>query len=434
MNWHKTCWTGGITALLSCFGLICISSPGGVYAAETSSSGLIASPETGWPQWRGIRRDGISEETGLLGEWPEAGPPLHWQFDELGTGWSSPIIVGDLIYITGDVDDDLVIWALDHNGEVRWRTTNGAAWHGSYPGARAACAYSDGYLYHLNAHGRLVCLDPDSGDEIWAVDILERFDAENITWAISECLLIDGPHVIVTPGGNKALMAALDKKTGETVWKTPPIEGEQASYSSPILFEYEGRRLIANCSSRHGFGVDADTGELLWTVPMTNRYLVNAATPIYDGGSIFYVTSYAEDGRLYRLEMEDDGIAARHEWTVPIDTVTGSGVLVDGVLYAAGYQKAKWWFAFDWESGATLYEHDALTTGAAIYADGRLYVQDERGAVALLKPTQNGFETMGHFQLTGERLRGDAWAHPVLYDGRLYLRYHDTLWCHAVRP
>lgn len=410
---------------------LCLFAPAGM-ATEGPAEGLIASPEPGWPQWRGPRRDGVSEETGLLAEWPEDGPPLLWKSEGLGTGWSSPIIVGDRVYITGDVGDDLVVWALDLEGGVQWRAKNGAAWTGSYPGSRAACAYSEGRLYHLNAHGRLACFEPSDGAEVWSVDILERFEAENITWAISECVLVDGPRIIVTPGGAKGLVAALDKQTGETVWTTKAIEGEHTSYSSPILFAHAGRRIIVNCSSRHGFGVDADTGELLWTAPMTNRFLVNAATPIYGSGSVFYVTSYAEEGRLYRIERDGQRFAARHAWTVPIDTVTGSGVLVDGVLYAAGYQQAKWWFGFDWESGRTRYEHKELTTGAAIYADGRLYVLDERGTTALLKPGPESLETKGRFSLTPARVR-DAWAHPVLLDGRLYLRYHDTLWCYDVR-
>jgi len=423
---RRTVWT--VLAL-------CVFVPAGICAATTYPlpEGLIASPDPGWPQWRGIRRDGISDEKGLLAEWPKDGPPLFWKFDGLGAGWSSPVIVGARIFITGDVDGDLVLFALDHEGKVQWRAKNGAAWKGSYPGSRACCAYSVGYLYHLNAHGRLACFDAGDGAEIWAADILERFDAENPTWAIAECVLIDGPRVIVTPGGKKALVAALDKQTGHTLWTTPPIPGEQTSYCSPILFAYAGRRLIANCSSQHGFGVDADTGKLLWTVPMSNPYKVNVATPIYGTSRICYITADAEDGRLYRLKQDGQGIGAQHVWTAPIDTVTGSGVLVDGVLYAAGYRKAKHWFAIDWETGKTLYEHNDLTTGAAIYADGRLYIQDERGTVALLKPTPNGLQTTGQFQLTPNPVH-DAWAHPVLLNARLYLRYHDTLWCYNVKP
>jgi len=400
--------------------------------AAVAGDGLIASPEPGWPQWRGQRRDGISGETGLLPTWPEGGPKLLWKIDGIGTGWSSPIIVGNRLYITGDVDDDLMIFAFDLNGNPRWKARNGRSWKGPYPGARACCVFSEGRLYHMNAHGRVACLDAASGEELWAVDMLERFRAKNITWALSECLLVDGPRVIVTPGGKDTLIAALDKTDGRTVWTSEPLGNDRTSHCSPILFSHAGRRIIANCSSAHGFGVDADTGKLLWTVPLRNPYGTNISTPVYGSGLIFFVTPYAELGRAYRLVADTDGIAAEHIWTSPLDTVTGGAVLVDGTLFAAGYKESKWWFGVDWQTGRTKYELKDLTTGAAIYAEGRLYCMDERGRVALLKPGSGGLEIMGRFDMVSDSVR-DAWAHPVLLDGRLYLRYHDTLCCYDVK-
>lgn len=402
-----------------------------ITAAVDDANGLIASTEAGWPQWRGLHRDGISDERGLLGSWPEGGPRLLWDVDGLGKGWSSPIVVQERLYITGDVGDDLLVFALDHSGSIEWRVMNGRAWKGRYPGSRACCAFSEGRLYHMNAHGRLACLDAATGSELWAVDVLERFNARNIPWALSECLLLDGPNVIVTPGGRKALMAALDKRNGETVWTTDALD-DIASYSSPILFRYMGRRVIANCSSGHGFGINADTGKLLWTVPLRSPLGVNAATPIYDAGSVFYVTPYSELGRLYHLRADQQGIAAEHLWTSPIDPVTGGAVLVNQTLYAAGYKKSRWWFAIDWKTGKTKYELKDFTTGAAIYADGRLYCLDERGSVALLKPTESNFEIMGRLRLFDKQVC-DAWAHPVLLNGRLFLRYHGRLWCYDVK-
>jgi outer membrane protein assembly factor BamB len=350
----------------------------------------------------------------------------------LGTGWSSPIVVREGLYITGDVNDDLVVFAADHDGVVQWRARNGDAWDGSYRGARACCAFSAGRLYHMNAHGRLACLEGSSGRELWAVDVLERFGATNITWALSECLLVDGPRVIVTPGGKEALMAALDKKSGRTVWTTRQSAGDRTSYASPILFRYGGRRIIASCSSAHGFGVDADSGELLWEVPLKNQYGANVATPVYGSGSLFYVTPYSEHGRCYRLRTDQHTVFAEHVWTSPIDTVTGGAVLVGDTLFAAGYRRSKWWIGIDWRTGDTKCELKALTTGAALYADGRLYCLDERGTVGLLKPGSGRLDVVGRFRLSDRRVR-DAWAHPVLLDGRLYLRYHDTLWCYDVK-
>ncbi len=365
-----------------------------LFAATSAvvADGLIATPEPDWPQWRGVRRDGISAETGLLQSWPAAGPELLWKIDGLGTGWSSPIIVGGHIYITGDVADDLVISSYDLTGKLIWTAKNGRAWKGSYPGARACCCYSAGRLYHLNAHGRLVCLEAETGGEVWSSDICERFEAKNITWALSECLLVDGSHLIVTPGGKQALMVALDKTDGKIIWTTPPLGDDLTSYCSPILFQFGGQRVIANCSSAHGFAVDADNGKLLWTVPLKNPHKVNVSTPIYHDGSIFFVTPYAEEGRLYRLRLDHDTMMAEEAWRTPLDTVTGAGIVVDDTLYAAGYRNNKWWMGIDWRTGETRCQLKDFTTGSAISADGRLYCFDERGRVGLLIPGRNRLE------------------------------------------
>jgi len=404
----------------------------GAVVAGASVDGLIASPEPGWPQWRGPRRDGISDEEGLLPRWPESGPRLLWKVDGLGRGWSSPIVVAGQVYVTGDVEDDLVLFAFDAAGTPQWQAKNGKAWKGSFPGSRACCVFSEGRLYHLNAHGRLASFDAASGKELWSLNILEEFDGKNITWALSECLLVDGPRLIVTPGGKKALVVALDKRTGKTVWTTERLGDDHTSHSSPILFRYAGRRLIAHCSGSHGFGIDAADGKLLWTVPLKNQYRTNVSTPVYGRGSVFYVTPYAEEGRLYRLRLDGRDTAAEHVWQTPLDTVAGGAVLVDGTLYAARYRKPKSWFAVDWQSGETKCEFEEFSTGAAIYADGRLYLLDETGSVGLVKPAPGGMETVGRFRLLTDRVR-DAWAHPVLADGRLYLRYHDALSCYGVR-
>jgi outer membrane protein assembly factor BamB len=407
--------------------LVVLTARGG---APVLADGLIASPEPDWPQWRGPRRDGISSEKGLLPNWPPDGPRLLWKKEGLGTGWSSPIVVGQRLYVTGDVGDHLVIHALDLDGKLAWQVKNGKAWTGSYPGARASCAFSEGQLYHLNAHGRVICLDAASGREIWFVDILERFAARNITWALSESLLIDGPRLIVTPGGPKTLMAALDKTTGKTLWATKPIPGELASYSSPILFRHGGRRLLANCSSSHGFGVDADRGTLLWTVPLHNQFDVNVSTPIYGAGCLFYVTAY-DRGACYRLRSAPEGVKVEDAWTSSLDTVTGSGVFLNGSLFISGYRKSKFWMCVDWHSGDTRYQFKDLTTGAALVAEDRLYCLAEDGRAALLQPTPNGFQLAGQFRLVPKRVN-DAWAHPVLHQGKLYLRYHNSLWCYDV--
>lgn len=398
-------------------------------ALLAAQDGPIPSPEPGWPQWRGPRRDGISGETGLLPRWPAEGPRLLWKAEGLGRGWSSPVFGGGRLYITGDVGEAVILYAFDLEGRLLWRAPNGRAWKGPYPGSRAAAAFSEGRLYHMNAHGRVACLDAATGRELWAADLLERFDGRNITWGMSECLLVDGPRLIVTPGGRKALLAALDKTDGRTIWRTPPLAEDTATYASPLLVRHGTRRLIVSCSSEHGFGADADSGELLWTVPMKTPYDVNASTPVYGDGQVHFGTPYVTIG-CYRLL--DAGARVERVWDTPFDTCTGSWILRENVLYGGGYKEFKHWIAVDWKTGRKRAELQQLRSGSAVWADGRLYCLGEDGRAALVTPVAEGFSIAGSFALTPRRVN-DAWAHPVVLDGRLYLRYHETLFCYDVR-
>lgn len=391
--------------------------------------GPVASPDPGWPQWRGARRDGWSAEQGLLRDWPDGGPKLLWKTTGLGRGWSSPILVGDRIWITGDAGDDLTIFALDLEGRIVSRAVNGRSWTGSYPGARATVTYAGGRLFHLNAHGRLACLDAKDLTERWSTEIMTRFEAGAITWAFSEGVLVDGGRVIVTPGGGKALVAALDTGDGKTVWTTPPLEKDQATYASPILFKEGARRLIASCSSQHGFGIDAADGRLLWTVPLTVPYGVNASTPVVGSGRIHFATPFFT-GATWKLL--DDGARVERLWATPLDTCSGSGILHDGILYGGGEKKVNHWLAVDWANGETRGSLKELTKGSAIAADGRLYCLGDDGTMALVTPLSEGFKIAGRFRLVEKKVN-DAWAHPVLLGGRLYLRYHDALHCYDVK-
>lgn len=411
---------------------------------------LLASPEPGWPQWRGPRRDGLCDETGLLQQWPEGGPRLLWHAKDLGRGWSAPILTGGCIYLAGDVGEELHIFALDLNGRRLWQSRNGLAWKGPYPGARSSCTYREGCLYHSNAHGRVACLDAATGRELWAVDTRERFGGNTLTWGLSENLLVDGSKVIVTPGGTRALMAALDRKTGATVWMTEPLrlgrsddpsqariaepagEIDNASYASPILFALGGRRHLVGCSLRHAFGVDADTGELLWTRPVPTRFSVIAATPVLVGDAVFVTAPDTEAGKLFRLITEGPRVRVETLWTTDLDTCHGGLVHVNGALYGSFYRRSKGWASLDARTGRIGSRIQDLAMGAVLYADERLYGLSQEGEMTLIKPTPGTLEFKGRFRLVPERTT-DAWTHPVIFQRRLHLRYHETLSCYDLR-
>ena len=401
------------------------------FSAETGiDQGRAISTEVpDWPQWRGRRRDGISSEVGLLQEWPEGGPALLWTATGLGRGFGSPIIVEDSVYIGGDVGEDLVMVALDLAGKEKWRTSNGKRWTKSIPGGRTTPCYDDGHLYLMNAHGRLACLKAADGVELWAVNILELFEGKNITWGVSESVLVDGDMVFATPVGTKALMVALDKRNGRTLWATPPIPGEELSYASAILASVAGRKQLITSSARQVFGVDAKSGKMLWQQAHVIPKKVIGMSPVFHRDSVFVGSATKDIGRAFRLKIT--GKQPEVIWTAPLgETYAGNVVCVDGEVVGAQKSKLKQWLLIDAENGEIKHTEKGMDGGSVIHADNRFYCLTDRGLVRLLKSTKQGFETMGQMQAIKKR---NVWSPPVICNGRLYLRYHDPLHCFDIR-
>jgi outer membrane protein assembly factor BamB len=388
---------------------------------------LIRSEMPDWPQWRGPSRDGISTETGLLKSWPSAGPARMWTVGDLGRGYSSPIVARDTIYITGDQEDKLVISALGLDGTPRWQTSNGASWKRSYPGSRSACTYDNGKLYHMNAHGRLACLDADTGNELWVVNVLERFAGKNITWGISESLLVHGDLVFATPCGGEGLVVALNKHTGDTVWATPAISGEQPSYASPILVAVDNRKLLINGAIRNVFAVDADTGELCWKIAQEDPNNAVVTIPVLSGNELVLTNASRGFGAVFGIHL--DGSQAQKTWTKRLTVSHGSAVGLDGAAFGASSRgEARGWVTIDAETGS-LRKLAELDGGCLIHADGHFYCLTQKGKMTLQKPTSQGFQTAGSFQFAEGK---DVWAHPVICNGKLYLRFHDRMDCYDI--
>ena len=402
-------------------------------AAQTED-GLIPSPEKGWPQWRGRWRDGISRETGLLQSWPEGGPKALWTADGMGRGWSSPIVVGGRIFISGDFGDRCDVLCLDPPGKVLWRTTNGKAWTVNHKGARAACCFAGGRLYHMNGHGRVVCLDPATGKQHWVQNVVERFGGWGIRWGMSECLLVDDGKVYATPGGRQAFMVALDAQTGNVVWASKPLpdpQSQRVGYASPILLSVGGRKVLVTVALRTLVMVDAETGAILDTFAKRTKYDASCSTPVYHDGGVFVTLPTKSGCAFLDLAAGDGGLGFKKKWEGAMDSCSGGAVALDGHIYGSGWDTPAW-ICYDVATGKPTFTDTSIERGCAIVADGRLYCLGDRGTVALVKPNPKAFEIVSRFRLTEGNTK-DVWAHPVLLDGRLYLRYHDRLWCYDVR-
>jgi len=398
-------------------------------------------PAADWPQFHGPNRDNKSADTGLLESWPERGPPRLWEASGIGQGYSCVAVARGKIYITGDIAGDCVITALDMGGSTVWRQKNGKAWAGSYPGTRSTPTITaDGLLYHESGIGNLVCLKADTGEVVWSVNILEEFDGRNITWGLAESPLVVGRLVICTPAGEEVSMVALDRKTGNTVWKCRGAK-DKPGYASPILVDYQGLKQIVTVMARSVVGVRAADGKLLWRYPHKVYADENILTPLFQDGFLIVSGCVRKGTTSLRLVVSGDECQVETHWhNETLDNKHGGMVLVNDRLYGyaeLGSRRAPW-VCVDFKTGETIFQCSPLRSsykyksGSLTYADGMFYLYSDNGNLALAKTTDTGFEVTGRLRIEdpGER---PTWAHPVVCGGRLYLRYGDKLAAYDVR-
>jgi outer membrane protein assembly factor BamB len=313
-----------------------------------------------------------------------------------------------------------------------WQTVNGKAWTDSYPGTRGTPTIDGDRVYHQNPLGNIVCLKATSGEIIWEKNILEAVNSKTNKWALAESLLIDGDNLISCPGGPEASVVALNKNTGEIIWKARSI-GEIAGYSSPILTEINGLRIIINLMAKSIIGVNADNGDLLWHVMHESYADENVLMPIYQDGCIF--TSTLKAGSVkWKINVNGERAALEEMWrSEDMDNHHGDVALIDGYLYGTStfYNRGKW-VCLDWETGELMYVTKGTGKSSLTYADGLMYTLSIKRLVGLVNPTSEKFEVISTFEIPkgGEGL---SWAHPVVFDGRLYIRHGEYLYSYSIR-
>ena len=388
----------------------------------------VIARDTDWSQWRGKDGRGISLERGLLQSWPDGGPKELWRTSAIGKGYSSPIIVGDTIFVTGDIERALMIFALNPDGSIKWKTPNGMAWMRPYPGSRASCNYSDGKLYNVGSFGRLLCLEADSGKSIWSVRMLEKYKSRGEIWGIIDLVVIGDEAVYASINGTEGMIVALSKDSGMEIWKTRNSTGDDYTYSSPILADLDGRKQVISCGSMNTYGVDARTGKLLWTFPHVYRGRMIAPMPTFAEGAVFVTNCHPNEGITYRLDFTDG--KAIKTWQADMGGDGSGGIVVhDGVIYGNRHRYKRGFVSLNAKTGEMIANKEDSKEAAVIYADGRVYCQDSKGTIYLLEPGENAFGIRGELSIAEVK---DFWAHPVIADGKLYLRYGKTLYCYDI--
>ncbi|MEN8228787.1 MAG: PQQ-binding-like beta-propeller repeat protein [Bacteroidota bacterium] len=379
-------------------------------------------------RWRGPSGDGIYPETGLLKQWPAAGPEILWSFEQLGQGHSSAVVSNGFVFTSGMIDGTGYLFKFELDGTLVYKKPYGPEYTKSWYGTRGSPVIVGEKIYLESGLGKLVCFNNSDGKILWSKELFKEFGGANIEWGVNETPVVDGELIYVTPGGKRNNVVALDRHTGKLIWNSPG-KGELSAYCTPLLFEHNGRKILATHTASHVIGLDAASGKLLWSHHQPNKYSIHPNTPLYHNGELYYFSGYGRGGG--KLKLSADGNSVSQEWrNMTIDSRMGGAVLLEGYIYASGDMNREW-RCLEWNTGKEMYASTAIGKGAVIYAEGMLYCYSERGELALVKADPSGFQVVSKTKVTlGSE---QHWAHPMIHDGVLYVRHGQALIAYKVK-
>jgi outer membrane protein assembly factor BamB len=417
-----------------------------VLLVALAASGVLVAADNDWPQWRGQNRDGHSPDTGLLQSWPEGGPPLAWRSAGLGGGFSSVAVSGKRIYTMGDHGDAQYLLGLNRtDGSVLWKTEVGPAWKDKYLGPRSTPTVDGERVYVVTTEGDVFCVDNASGKVIWQRSMPKDFGGVmqsyqgTYQWKFSESPLVDGKKLIVTPGAKDAALVALNKMTGEEIWRSaiPALGdkgGDGAGYSSVVISEAAGVRQYVQFVGRGVIGVETETGRFLWGYNGVANGTANIATPLIDGNYVFASSGYDTGSALIEIVRKGEQLEAREVYFLEPNVMQnhhGGMILHEGHVYTGTGHNKGFPLSVNLKTGKVAWgpERNAGKSSAAIaYADGRIYFRYQDGLMVLVEATHEGYREHGSFMIPD--VTQPSWPHPVIAGGYLYLREQDNLFCY----
>lgn len=402
-----------------------------------------------WPQWNGPNRDGISAEKGLLKTWPKEGPALVWTFDNAGTGFSAPAAVDGTLYLTGARKETEYLFALDSQGKELWATPigpiydfKGNQWSGGPNGSPSVDKDS---IVTLGSQGILLCTDR-KGTKRWALDLVASLGAEvndvqspvkSPAWGFCWSPILDGDQVLITPGGNQGLVAALDKKTGKVLWQSKEIK-EPCTYASAVLATIGDVKHLVAIVQNGAVGVSTRDGSVLWRYQRVNYPDIVATSPVVFKNQVYLTAGWNGGSTLLEITQEGGKFVAKEIYAKKeIGNKQGGVVLLNGSLY--GFHEDRAWNCQDWATGKINWESNrrGFPVGSIISADDLIFIQGEQGDVGLLAASPTKYELKSRFKLPREttlrKPSGRVWTHPVIADGLLYLRDQDLVFCYKVK-
>ncbi|MFM7112929.1 MAG: PQQ-binding-like beta-propeller repeat protein [Planctomycetota bacterium] len=393
-------------------------------------------PSADWPQFRGPGRDGVSAATGLARTWPQSGPGVLWKSEGLGEGFSSVSIAGNLICTMGDIEKQCHVVGIDREtGKVLWKTAIGKD-GGNYKGPRCTPTQDAGKVYALGQHGDLVCINGKDGKIVWRKDLIKEFGGMAGGWNYTESPLVDGDRLVCTPGGRMASIVCLDKSSGKPIWRCPI--GESAGYSSVVISNACGVKQYVQLLSNGLAGVRASDGALLWRYGEKDHFKGNTAnipTPIVRGDEVFASAGYGRGAGLVKLTKEGNGIKATEVYfNKELTNKHGGMIALGDHVYGDADDRGTPQCA-EWATGKVAWKRQGARQGrgsaSITAADGMLVIRYQDGWVHLVEAgSDKPYKELAQFKIVGSDT--NSWAHPVVLDGKLYLREKGFLWCYDI--
>lgn len=387
-----------------------------------------------WPQWRGPERTDLSKETGLLKSWPEAGPKRLWMFDKAGQGYSGPAIVKGKLFTLGTRDGNEILLALDANtGNELWTAKIGSILKNKWgDGPRGTPTVDGDRVYALSGPGDLVCVSVTDGKMLWQTN-LTQLGGRVPGWGYTESVLVDGNMVVCTPGGSQGALAALDKTSGKLIWQSKEFT-DGAHYSSIVPAEINGTWQYVQLVEKNFVGISAKDGKLLWKSDFPKGRTAVIPTPIVKGNNVYVTAGYGAGCKMVAIGS-DYTVTTIYENSV-MKNHHGGVILIGDHLY--GHSDGYAWVCQDFKTGQEVWGHREFRKGAVGYADGMLYcLEEDGGAVVLAEASPAGWKQHGRFKLDPQsQIRsssGRIWTHPVIANGKLYLRDQDLIYCYNVK-
>jgi outer membrane protein assembly factor BamB len=406
-----------------------------------------------WPAWMGPDRTGVSHETGLLTQWPQGGPKLVWKAEGIGEGYSTPSVAAGKLFLISNrgIEDEFAIALSVQDGSKLWERRIGKVGNPnqrpSYPGARSTPTVDGDAVYVLGSDGDLACLGTEKGEVRWKKNLRTEFEGKPGNWAYAESPLIDGDVLVCTPGGDKATLAALQKKTGEVIWKAAVPAGagggggrmrlppNAAAYASAIVADVGGIKQYIQFIGGGLVGVAAKDGKLLWQYNGVTG-TTNCTTPLFHDDCVLVSASGGGRGggtsgaALVKLTANNGGVTAKEVYRINLLANHHGGVVrVGDAVYGTNNTGL---VCIDFKSGETKWQDRCVGKGSITATEDRLYVHSEDGPVALVEANPSAYKEISRFQQP-DRSSKKAWPHPVIAGGRLYVRDQGVLLCFDVK-